>query len=37
VTYGETPAGPPRWLAFLTILAAVVGIVLGLWVFAALT
>ncbi len=36
-TFGEPADGPSRWVAVLTFAAAVIGIVLGIWVFAALT
>lgn len=36
-TFGEPSNRPPRWVAVLTVVAVVLGVVLGLWVFAALT
>jgi len=36
-TFGSPAYRPPRWVAFLVLAAAVVGILVAVWVFAALT
>lgn len=35
--FDTSSAQPPRWIAALVVAAAVVGVLLGLWVFADLT
>lgn len=35
--FGAPPDQPPRWIAVVVVVAAIVGLIIGLWVFAALT
>jgi hypothetical protein len=34
---GESSDQPPVWIAIVVVAAAIIGVILGLWVFAALT
>jgi hypothetical protein len=34
---GEPSDQAPRWIAFVVVAAAIVGVILGFWVFAGLT
>jgi hypothetical protein len=37
VSFGETPAGPPRVIALLVVAAVIGGIAFGLWLFGVMT
>jgi hypothetical protein len=36
-TFGQPSSAPPRWIAVVVAAAAVLGVILALWVFAGLT
>ncbi len=35
--FGEPDDQPPRWVAFVTVVAAVLGVLIAFWVFGGLT